>query len=97
MTRNVPFQTVVDALLDDGTPFSARYLHQFSDISPANLAILLKAWPLIRTGRKHTLLEDLEELADADTLTNFDDLARPLLSELRPAGSYTRNSPSLGK
>ncbi len=97
MTTKVPFQTVVDALLDDGTPFPARFLHQFSDIAPADLAILLKAWPQIRTQRKHTLLEDLEELAEADTLTNFDDMARPLLIGRGPTGSHTRNSPALGK
>jgi HEAT repeat protein len=84
MTRNVQFQTVLDALLDAGTPFPARFLHHFSDISPADLAILMKDWPNISTSRKHTLLEDLEELAEADTLTNFDDLSRPLLTDGDP-------------
>ena len=84
MAQNAPFQTVVDALLDNGTPFSPRYLHRFSDIAPADLTLLLKAWPQISTQRKHTLLEDLEELAEADTLTNFDDLARPLLKDPDP-------------
>jgi HEAT repeat protein len=84
MTKNTPFQTVVEALLDNGTPFSASYLHRFSDISPTDLAILLKAWPQILNRRKNTLLEDLEELAEADTLTNFDDLARPLLKDSDP-------------
>jgi HEAT repeat protein len=84
MTQNTPFQTVVDAVLDNGTPFPARYLHRLSDISPTDLAMLLKAWPRITTRRKHTLLEDLENLAEADTLTNFDDLARPLLKDSDP-------------
>jgi HEAT repeat protein len=84
MTRNVPFQTVVDALLDESTPFSARYLHNFSDIAPTDLTILMKDWPNISTKRKHSLLEDLEELAETDTLTNFDDLARPLLEDSDP-------------
>ncbi len=84
MPPNVPFQTVVNALLDDGTPFSARYLHSFSDISTNDLTILMKGWPKISTKRKHTLLEDLEDLAETDTLTNFDDLARPLLKDTDP-------------
>ena len=84
MTLNTPFRTVVDALLDDGTPFSARYLHSFSDIAPSELAILMKDWPKISPKRKHSLLEDLEELAETDTLTNFDDLALPLLKDLDP-------------
>jgi hypothetical protein len=84
MVQNAPFQTVVDALLDNGTPFPARFLHRFSDITPSDLTILLKAWPLITNKRKHTLLEDLEELAESDTLTNFDDMARPLLKDSDP-------------
>jgi HEAT repeat protein len=84
MNPNVSFQTVVSALLDDGTPFPARYLHSFSDISPSDLTILMKDWPRISTQRKHTLLEDLEDLAETDTLTNFDDLARPLLRDTDP-------------
>ena len=81
MTQNVPFQTVLDALLDDGNPFPARYLHRFSDLAPADLKLLLKAWPQVSARRKQTLLEDLEDLAEADTLTCFDDLARPLLTD----------------
>jgi HEAT repeat protein len=84
MTRNVPFQAVVDALLDDATPFPARFLHHFSDLAPKDFLFLMKDWPNISTRRKHTLLEDLEELAEADTLTNFDDMARPLLSDGDP-------------
>jgi HEAT repeat protein len=84
MTQNAPFQTVVDALLDNGISFPPRYLHRFSDIPPVELTILLKAWSQISPRRKHTLLEDLEDLAEADTLTSFDDLARPLLKDADP-------------
>jgi HEAT repeat protein len=84
MAQNAPFQTVVEALLDNGTTFPPRYLHRFSDIAPADLTHLLKVWPQIATKRKHTLLEDLEELAETDTLTSFDDMARPLLKDADP-------------
>jgi HEAT repeat protein len=84
MAQNAPFQAVVDALLDNGTTFPPRYLHRFSDIARADLTLLLKAWPQIATKRKQTLLEDLEELAEVDTLTSFDDMARPLLKDADP-------------
>jgi HEAT repeat protein len=84
MAQNAPFQTVVDALLDNSTPFPPRHLHRFSDIAPADLTLLLKEWPRISTKRKHSLLEDLEELAETDTLTSFDDLARHLLEDADP-------------
>jgi len=84
MIRNVQFQTVLDALLDNETPFPARYMHHFSDMTPTDLTILLKGWPQISTRRKHTLLDDLEELSETDTLTNLDDMARPLLTDDDP-------------
>ena len=84
MTQNAPFLTLVDALLDESKPFPARYLHHFSDLEPGNLKKLIKAWPQVPLSRKHTLLEDLEELAEADTLTSFDDLARSLLADTDP-------------
>ncbi len=84
MAQKINFQTVLDALLDDNTPFPASYLHEFSDITPANLDSLLKIWPKVSERRKHTLLEDLEDLAETDTLTSFEDLARPLLKDVDP-------------
>ena len=84
MTQNAPFLTLVDALLDESKPFPARYLHRFSDLEPGNLKKLIKAWPQVPPSRKHTLLEDLEELAEADALTSFDDLARSLLADTDP-------------
>jgi HEAT repeat protein len=79
MSQNVDFQTVVQALLDDSRAFPPRYLHRFSDISPDDLKAVLQAWPQVSPRRKQSLLEDLEELADADTLLSFEDLARALL------------------
>jgi len=84
MAQTVPFKTVVEALLDNSRTFPARYLNRFSDLSPADLKTLLKAWPQVAPRRKQTLLEDLEDLAEADTLTSFDDLARPLLTDPDP-------------
>ncbi len=81
MPQNAPFQTILDALLEDGNPFPPRYLHRFSEIAPSDLKTLLKVWPKISPRRKHTLLEDLEDLAETDALTRFDDLARPLLTD----------------
>jgi HEAT repeat protein len=84
MTQNIPFLTVVDDLLDDSKPFPARYLHRFSDLEPEELKKLTKAWPKVSPSRKHSLLEDLEDLAETDTLTSFDDLARSLLADADP-------------
>ena len=84
MNQNIPFLTVVNDLLDESKPFPARYLHRFSDLEPEELKKLTKAWPKVLPKRKHSLLEDLEDLAEADTLTSFDDLARSLLADSDP-------------
>jgi HEAT repeat protein len=84
MSQNAPFLTVIDALLDDGTTFPARFLHRFSDMEPDDLKQLKKVWPEVSPRRKHTLLEDLEDLAETDTLTSFDDVARTLLDDPDP-------------
>jgi hypothetical protein len=84
MPLKIPFQTVLDALLDESRPFPATYLHEFSDISPENLDSFMKIWPKVITKRKHTLMEDLEDMAVTDTLTSFEDLARPLLNDSDP-------------
>jgi HEAT repeat protein len=84
MAQNAPFLTVVDALLDDSNPFPARYLHRFSDMEPVDLKQLTNVWHEVSPHRKHTLLEDLEDLVETDTLTSFDDLARSLLGDPDP-------------
>jgi HEAT repeat protein len=84
MLQSIPFLTVLNDLLDDGKPFPARYLHHFSNLEPEDLKKLTKAWTQVSPGRKHTLLEDLEVLAEADALTSFDDLARSLLADADP-------------
>jgi len=84
MDQNVPFQTILDALLDDDQPFPARFLHRFSDLPPLELNSMKKIWPKVSSRRKHTLLEDLEDLAETDTLTSFDDMARSLLTDADP-------------
>jgi len=84
MIQNAPFLTVMDALLDESKPFPGHYLHRFSDLEPVDLKKLIKTWPEVSPRRKHSLLDDLEDLAEADKLASFDDLARSLLADGDP-------------
>ncbi len=84
MTKNIAFQTILDALLDYSKPFPPRFLYLFSDIEPGNLKLLLKTWPQVSLTRQRILLEDLKELAEDNTLLCFDDLARALLKDADP-------------
>jgi HEAT repeat protein len=80
-TQITSFQTVLDSLLDMKKDFPRRYLNQFSDIGPLELQALQEVWSRVGLSRKLTLLEELESLADEDTLVSFDDFARPLLND----------------
>jgi HEAT repeat protein len=78
------FQSVLDALLSDGKEFPRRYLQEFSDIGSLELKTLLDVWPQVKPSRKLTLLEELDALAETDTLVSFDDVARALLTDPEP-------------
>jgi HEAT repeat protein len=83
-TTSTSFQTVLDALLSDRKEFPRRYLQEFSDIGTLELKTLLDVWPQVKPSRKLTLLEELDAMAETDTLVSFDDLARALLTDPEP-------------
>src|ERR671919_147207 len=83
-TTSTSFQTVLDALISDRKEFPRRYLQEFSDIGTLELKSLLDVWPQVKPSRKLTLLEDLDALAENDTLVSFDDFARALLTDPEP-------------
>jgi HEAT repeat protein len=83
-TTPISFQNVLDALLSDRPDFPRRYLQEFSDLGPLELKTLLDVWPRVKPSRKLTLLEDLDALAETDTLVSFDDFARTLLTDPEP-------------
>ena len=82
--ENISFSEVLRSLEDTGSPFPARYLRSFSDLSRKNLKGLLTVWQSLSEERKVSLLEDLEEVLDSDTLVNFDTLARMCTSDPSP-------------
>lgn len=81
MAKPIPFETVLTALSDESAGFSARYLNHFSDLSPANLAALMRRWPEIGKRRKRSLLKQLTEHYAEDTRLSFDVLAAALLDD----------------
>jgi len=85
MVEQVPFESILDALLDNDHIFPAGYLHLFSDLEAEQLKQLDVIWPHIQPTRKHALLEDLEVLASNDTLMCFDNLTINLLADEDPS------------
>ncbi len=79
--NKIPFQKVIDELLEDKKDISRTSLQEFSDIDPASLKALFEAWPRIKTDRKRTLLAGLQSISESDTLVCFDDFARAVLAD----------------
>ncbi|MBI9046849.1 MAG: HEAT repeat domain-containing protein [Anaerolineaceae bacterium] len=71
----IPFETVMEALLDNNTPFSAAYIYHFSDISSEHFDVLKACWDKIDPLRLIGLIEDLAEISHLDTLVSFEDIA----------------------
>ena len=75
------FQTLVDALLDQETPFDPRYLHRLSDLEGEDLGLFQEAWSQVALERRQALLEDLNELGAADELLSFENIGRHTIGD----------------
>ncbi len=82
--KPIPFNKLIDALLDENTPFSPRYLNRLSDLDPADTSSLAEAWQKVPLRRREALLEDLEEVHLADTVLSFEAVARLALKDSAP-------------
>jgi HEAT repeat protein len=87
--KKITFNDLLDALLDENKPFPARFLHLFSDLSEADQGLLQQTWGKVSLRRRQTLMEDLEQLGEADDLMSFEEVCRLALhdedSQLRAA------------
>lgn len=81
---DIPFQQLLDALLNEDVPFHPRYLHRLSDLDGADFHDLEKAWPQVSVWRRQALLEDLEELGDSDFVLSFEAVGRVGLQDSDP-------------
>lgn len=83
-TEPLSFQKVIDSLLANSGEFPRQYLQEFSDIGKNDLRSVLDVWPRVELKRKLTLLDQLDALAETDTLVSFDDFASALLTDPDP-------------
>lgn len=87
--KSFTFDEIKTALLDKNAPFPAQMLYFFSDITREDLRSLLKVWPKVWTERRRGLLEDMENLAEADTILFFDNVAAMCLDDEDPIARAT--------
>ena len=81
LPAEIPFQKLLDSLLDVETPLNPRYLYRLSDLESPELEQLQMAWPNIPAWRRQALLEDIEELNENDMLLSFESLGRFALQD----------------
>ena len=87
--KEFDFSEIKAALLNPETPFPASLLYFFSDISPEDLNKLSKVWPQVQTLRRRGMLEDMEVLAEGDTILYFDSFALHCLEDEDPVTRAT--------
>jgi HEAT repeat protein len=80
----ISFQELLDAILDADTPLHPRFLYRLSDLEPSDLARLAQTWPQVPLWRRQAMLEDLEQLGEADLLLSFETVGRLALVDKDP-------------
>lgn len=80
----ISFDEMLAALRDQSVPFPARYLYRLSDLVGEELGLIRRVWPDLLAQRRLGILEDLEMLAESNTVTNFDALNRVALNDPDP-------------
>lgn len=80
----IPFQTLVSALLDVETPFHPRYLYRLSDLEAYELDMLEETWPRVPLWRRQELMKDLEHLGSVNHLLSFEAVGRYAIRDEDP-------------
>lgn len=80
----IPFQKLLDALLNVDTPFHPRYLYRLSDLEPDELNELKKNWHQVPLWRRQELMRDLEHLGSVNDLLSFEAIGRYAVKDEDP-------------
>ena len=83
--KPISFTKVIDALLDERTPFHPRYLNRLAALDPADIILFAEAWPKVLLRRREAILEDIEDIHMADDLLCFEEVARLALKDQAPS------------
>lgn len=75
------FSDVLAALQDEKTPLAPRYLYRLSALESADLAALQHIWQQLSATRRLAVLEDLEMLAESNTVMDFDSVNEMALTD----------------
>jgi HEAT repeat protein len=77
----ITIHQLLEALLNESKILHPRYLYRLSDLQPQEVNQLEKIWPRVSVSRRQALMEDLEELGEADDLLDFIGVCRIALKD----------------
>jgi HEAT repeat protein len=80
----IPFQEILETLLDADKTLDPAYLFRLSDLEGENAQQIRVAWPQIPDWRRQALLEDIEQLADDNSLLSFEQICRIAIDDEDP-------------
>ncbi|MGH2581390.1 MAG: HEAT repeat domain-containing protein, partial [Anaerolineales bacterium] len=80
----ISFDELIVALRDEANPFPARYLYRLSGLEGEELGLIRRVWPQLSFQRRLGVLEDLELLAESNTVMQFDAVNRMALNDEEP-------------
>jgi HEAT repeat protein len=75
------FDEVLGALKNVDEPFAARYLYRLSGLEKQELADFAALWPQLPAQRRLGLLQDMELMAEGNTVLHFDTIHRLALDD----------------
>ncbi len=80
----IPFQKLLDTLLDVDTPLPSRYFYRLSDLNDDEIEQLSQIWDKLPAWRRKALMEDIETVGEADFLLSFEAIARLAIRDPEP-------------
>ena len=81
----IPFQQLLDALLDVDNPLPSRYFYRLSDLDGEEIDQLSQIWEKMPAWRRKALMEDIETIGQTDFLLSFEAIARLAIRDAEPA------------
>lgn len=75
------FRDVLLRLADQDQPFPAKYLQYFSDLTDDQAGQFADTWKVLTTIKRLSILEDLEELSEHDTLMEYSAVGKIALAD----------------
>ena len=96
MSTNEGFKSVLARLRDTSQPVPMASLYQLSDLAGADLAAFEAFWPELSTERRQAIVQNLQEISEANFEVSFDAIFRLALEDESPEVTRGGHSGAVG-